>query len=58
MKSSTHEGCTSCKHRGTKHGWCYMFTQKPEEVPCGQHDMYAKQREENGKRLLQSLKRT
>ena len=52
MKATSDEGCNGCKHREDQDGWCYMFEQRPEETPCGQHDMYAAQRRLNGQRLI------
>ena len=34
--------CNGCKHQLLEEGgWCYMFKDKPQKVPCAQHDVYA-----------------
>jgi len=52
------ELCLDCKH--SKHpeenNYCYMFEKAPEKLPCGQHDMYKKLRDENGKIILNMMK--
>ena len=47
MNSTTEEKCEGCKHRAiTDEGFCYMFREAPEILPCAQHDMYAGRRRE------------
>lgn len=44
------ERCKGCKHiEDIPNQFCYIFKNKPKILPCGQHDMYAKQRKKNGK---------
>ena len=39
------ENCRGCKHiHYTSSGFCYMFENRPEILPCAQHDKYAEQR--------------
>lgn len=55
--SSDNEKCTGCKHiTNNLMGFCYMFSDKPEVLPCGQHDKYAEQRKANGKKLYENMK--
>ena len=55
-KSSGCSGCNDCAHQGAEYeGWCYMFTDKPFDVPCAQHDMYAAERRANGKRIYEAM---
>jgi len=45
-------GCEGCQHRLTVvNQWCYMFRDKPEKVPCGQHDKFRLHREITGRML-------
>jgi len=34
--------CAGCRHADGAEGdgWCYMFREKPETLPCGQHDKF------------------
>jgi len=42
--------CLGCSHRlDDQDGFCYMFRDKPEELPCCQHDKYSKARKTMGK---------
>ena len=50
----THE-CKGCKHVEYGDGFCYMFETKPVTLPCGQHDKFAKQRTENGRKFLERI---
>lgn len=44
--------CTGCKHaEDTKDGWCYMFSEAPSMLPCGQHDKFAELRRVTGKAI-------
>lgn len=55
MNSSNYEGCKGCRHITNKVSeFCYMFKDRPEVLPCAQHDKYAEQRRKNG-RNIQSL---
>ena len=38
--------CEGCKHRFVKEEdlFCYMFKDKPETIPCHQHDKYEVER--------------
>jgi hypothetical protein len=37
--------CDGCKYqRLGDEGWCYMFSEQPESLPCTQHDMFASAR--------------
>ena len=42
--------CDGCKyqHLETDGGWCYMFRDQPETLPCGQHDKFAAERKAMG----------
>lgn len=43
--------CNGCKHKGlatTETCFCYMFDNKPEIIPCGQHDKYEVERRLTG----------
>jgi hypothetical protein len=40
------EGCSHAKHQ--EEGFCYMFEQQPEELPCGQHDKFKEVRRATG----------
>lgn len=52
-KASDKEECEGCGHRNDSgDGFCYMFDKAPSALPCAQHDMYAKQRELNGRKML------
>jgi len=43
--SLTCSACNGCKHQNeSSDGWCYMFNNRPEDLPCGQHDKYEAQR--------------
>ena len=55
MNSFNCKNCDGCSHKEDKtNQWCYMFLDKPEIIPCGQHDKYKKQRQING-RLIKKL---
>ena len=42
--------CKGCRHAVTEcDGFCYMFEEKPERLPCGQHDKFKAQRDANAK---------
>ena len=49
------EGC-QYKQEHSNYQWCYMFKNEPDTIPCGQHDMYAEQRKENGRRMVEQFK--
>lgn len=42
--------CDGCKyqHFESDGGWCYMFRDQPETLPCGQHDKFAAERKVMG----------
>ena len=40
MNSTKCKQCNGCKHQIKYKGWCYMFKNKPDIIPCGQHDKY------------------
>ena len=42
--------CDGCKyqHLESEGGWCYMFRDEPETLPCGQHDKFAAERKAMG----------
>lgn len=41
--------CNGCKYQNLEPaGWCYMFRDKPETLPCSQHDKFADQRKAMG----------
>lgn len=46
-----HRGCDGCQHQrnAEKGSFCYMFANKPEELPCSQHDSFESQRKKMGK---------
>jgi len=46
MRTSVqYEACNKCKHQeNIMNQWCYMFIDKPEVLPCGQHDKFAVER--------------
>ena len=53
MNAAQFSECEGCKHREYKTPFfCYMFKDKPEKLPCGQHDKYAEQRKINGEKFL------
>ena len=42
-------GCSACdgckyQHLESEGGWCYMFRDEPQTLPCGQHDKFAAER--------------
>lgn len=44
--------CEGCSHIENNAGeFCYMFRDRPETLPCGQHDKYAEVRKKNGEML-------
>ena len=50
LKAVNCKECEGCKHRKANEEelFCYMFKDKPNVVPCGQHDKYAIEREITG----------
>lgn len=35
------EACNGCKHQNhLDDGWCYMFENAPDDLPCAQHDKF------------------
>ena len=51
MKKATEcKECEGCKNRKTNDVelFCYIFKDKPETVPCGQHDKYEVERKITG----------
>lgn len=40
--------CDGCKyqHFEVDSGWCYMFKDRPENLPCAQHDKFEEKRKE------------
>ena len=38
------EECQRCRYRDGDGGWCYMFRDRPDELPCPQHNKYDNQR--------------
>lgn len=47
------EACNGCQHQNhSDGGWCYMFENPPETLPCGQHDKFELERQITG-RLIQ-----
>jgi len=50
--STTHKDCKQCSHDILVPGqWCYMFKDKPEKLPCGQHDKFASIRKVTGEAI-------
>lgn len=44
--------CEGCSHIENNAGeFCYMFRDRPETLPCGQHDKYAEVRKKNGEMI-------
>ena len=44
--------CEGCEHITNKQSeFCRMFRERPENLPCGQHDKYAEIRKKNGELL-------
>jgi hypothetical protein len=45
--------CSGCKHQGTPSNtdFCYMFEDKPDILPCGQHDKYKEHRQLTGRMI-------
>lgn len=46
------EGCTHMKN--DNEDFCYMFKQKPENLPCWQHDKFNEIRKRSGALLLKN----
>jgi hypothetical protein len=48
--ASSCSACDGCKyqHLDSENGWCYMFRNKPETLPCGQHDKFSAKRKATG----------
>jgi len=42
-------GCRHAEHSGE--GFCYLFIERPETLPCGQHDKYTSGREAMGRMI-------
>ena len=41
--------CAGCSHiTNNKDEFCYMFLDRPEALPCGQHEPFAEIRTKNG----------
>lgn len=53
MTAKNYIECNGCKHQlgDSKYFWyfCCMFKDSPNKLPCGQHDMFKKEREETGR---------
>jgi hypothetical protein len=51
LGASTCVKCEGCQHRNHAEagGWCYMFAEAPEELPCSQHDKFEDARRKMGK---------
>jgi hypothetical protein len=49
--------CNNCKHQAwaEDNNWCYMFSSRPDSLPCGQHDRFAEMRRKNGAEFLKEL---
>ena len=48
--------CDGCRHiLSDGDGWCYMFKDEPETLPCGQHNMYAEQRKITGQKIYEKM---
>lgn len=50
MKKNSAKNCSDCdgcqwQDIGDENGWCYMFEDEPENLPCSQHDKFAVDRE-------------
>lgn len=43
--------CFGCRHRVLQpdDGWCYMFRERPEVLPCSQHDKFSAERKTMGR---------
>ncbi len=53
LSASSCSACDGCKHQDIEEdGWCYMFRDRPDELPCGQHDKFDGQRRSMGKLIL------
>lgn len=50
--ASNCSACDGCSHRSTYQvGWCYMFVEPPDVMPCAQHDKYEVERAVMGKMI-------
>jgi hypothetical protein len=48
------EKCKGCQHdRPSSTDYCYMFENKPWNLPCGQHDKYKDLRQRSGRLMRQ-----
>jgi hypothetical protein len=51
--SSKDIGCTGCEHiTDNKYEFCYMFTNRPDNTPCAQHNKFKRYRKALGKLFL------
>ena len=49
MDNNNTEKCNGCQHQSIVKGqWCYMFLDRPEKLPCGQHDKHKLERQITG----------
>jgi hypothetical protein len=45
------DGCQHIRNADDFVGFCYMFDEEPETLPCGQHDKYKEVRKATAKRI-------